>query len=141
MPYTEWQNSIFNDDGSNPMSCQDCHMPKTTARVSNRPMWLGTKEGFAKHHLVGANTVMLTLLRDNAAALDVNSSNLDLGINRARDMLHSAATVEIVSASVSNGVLEARVRVENHSGHKAPTSYPSRRMWLHFKVTGSNNNI
>jgi len=141
MPYTEWQNSIFDDLGSNPKSCQDCHMPKTTAKVSNRPMWLGTKERFAKHHLVGANTVMLTLLRDNAAALDVNSSNLDLGITRARDMLQSAATVEIVSASVANGQLEARVRVENNSGHKAPTSYPSRRMWLHFKVTDSNNNV
>ena len=116
-------------------------MPKTTAKVSNRPMWLGSRNEFAKHHLVGANTVMLTLLRDNAAALDVNSSNLDLGINRARDMLQSAATVEIVSASVNNGQLEARVRVENNSGHKAPTSYPSRRMWLHFKVTDSNNNV
>ena len=141
MPYTEWQNSIFDDAGSNPMSCQDCHMPKTTSKVSNRPRWLGTKDGFAKHQMVGANTVMLTLLRDNAAALDVTSPNLDLGITRARDMLQSAATVEIVSASVNNGVLEARVRVENNSGHKAPTSYPSRRMWINFKVTDSNNNI
>ena len=141
MPYTEWQNSSFDDAGSNPTSCQDCHMPKTTAKVSNRPRWLGTKEGFAKHHLTGANTVMLTLLRDNAAALGVNAANLDLGINRARDMLQSAATVEIVSASVANGQLEARVRVQNNSGHKAPTSYPSRRMWLHFKVTDSSNNV
>ena len=141
MPYTEWQQSIFDDAGSNPTSCQDCHMPKTTAKVSNRPMWLGSRNEFAKHHLVGANTVMLTLLRDNAAALDVTSPNLDLGITRARDMLQSAATVEIVSASVNNDVLEARVKVENNSGHKAPTSYPSRRMWLHFKVTDSNNNV
>jgi len=141
MPYTEWQNSIFDDAGSNPTSCQDCHMPKTTSKVSNRPPWLGTKNAFAKHHLVGANTVMLTLLRDNAAALDVTSSNLDLGINRARDMLQSAATIEIVSASVNNGLLEARVRVQNNSGHKAPTSYPSRRMWINFKVTDSNNNV
>jgi len=141
MPYTEWQNSIFDDAGSNPTSCQDCHMPKTTSKVSNRPMWLGTKTGFAKHHLVGANTVMLTLLRDNAAQLDVTSTNLDLSIDRARTMLQSAATVEIVSASVSNGELEARVKVQNNSGHKAPTSYPSRRMWLHFTVTDSNNTV
>ena len=141
MPYTEWQNSIFDDDGSNPTSCQDCHMPKTTSKVSNRPQWLGTKDGFAKHQLVGANTVMLTLLKDNAAVLDVNASNLDLGITRARDMLQSAATIEIVSASVNNGVLEARVRVQNNSGHKTPTAYPSRRMWIHFKITDSNNNV
>ena len=141
MPYTEWQFSIFDDGGSNPQSCQDCHMPRTTSKVSNRPMWLGAKSGFAKHHLVGANTTMLTMLRDNAAQLDVTSTNMDMGINRARAMLQSAATVEIVSASVSNGELEARVRIQNNSGHKAPTGYPSRRMWLHFKVTDSSNNV
>jgi hypothetical protein len=141
MPYTEWQHSVFDDAGSNPQSCQDCHMPKTTSKVSNRPMWLGTKDGFAKHELVGANTTMLTLLKNNASQLDVISTNLDQSISRARAMLQSAASVEIISASVSDGILEARVKVQNDSGHKAPTAYPSRRMWLNFKVTDSNNNV
>ncbi len=141
MPYTEWQFSIFDDAGSNPQSCQDCHMPQTTSKVSNRPRWLGTKNGFAKHHLVGANTTMLTMLRDNATELGVTSTDMDLGIDRARAMLQSTATVEIVSASISNGVLDARVRVQNNSGHKAPTAYPSRRMWLNFKMTDSNNTV
>ena len=141
MPYTEWQNSIFDDAGSNPQSCQDCHMPKTTSKVSNRPIWLGTKDGFARHQLVGANTTMLTLLKDNAAQLDVTSVNMDLSISRARSMLQSAVDIAFVSASVNNGVLEARVKVQNNSGHKTPTGYPSRRMWLNFKVTDSNNNV
>ncbi|MGB5676950.1 MAG: hypothetical protein WBN36_03950 [Gammaproteobacteria bacterium] len=141
MPYTEWQNSIFDDAGTNPQSCQDCHMPKTTSKVSNRPRFLGAKNGFAKHHLVGANTTMLTMLRDNAAQLDVTSTNMNASIDRARAMLQSAANIEIVSATVTEGVLEARVRVQNNSGHKAPTAYPSRRMWLHFKLTDSSNNV
>jgi hypothetical protein len=141
MPYTEWQNSSFDDAGSNPQSCQDCHLPKTKSKVSNRPRWLSAKQDFAKHHLVGANTVMLTMLKNNAAQLGVTSSNLDLGIDRARSLLQSAATVEITSASVVDGVLEARVVVRNDSGHKLPTGYPSRRAWLHLKVTDSTNKV
>lgn len=143
MPYTEWQNSIFDDTGSNPQSCQDCHMPTTTSMVSSRPQDLPARAGFAKHELVGGNTVMLNLLKENAAQLDVasSSSELDIAISRSRDMLQSSVTVEIVSASVSDGLLETRVALENHSGHKTPTGYPSRRMWLHFVVTDENNNI
>ena len=143
MPYTEWQNSIFDDAGSNPQSCQDCHMPKTTSKVSSQPGWLGAKEDFAKHQLVGANTTMLTLLKNNAAQLDVNSSaeDMDLAIQRTRAMLQSSVDLEIESAEVNDGVLEARVKLTNNSGHKTPTSYPSRRMWLNFKVTDSNNDV
>ena len=84
---------------------------------------------------------MLTMLRDNAAQLDVTSTGMDASIDRARAMLRSAASLEIVSATVTNGVLEARIRVQNNSGHKAPTAYPSRRMWLHFKLTDSSNQV
>jgi hypothetical protein len=132
---------VLNDAGTNPKGCQDCHLPKTTSRVSNRPSWLSPKEGFGKHELVGANTTMLTLLRDNAAQLDVTSTNLQLGIDRAREMLKSAANIEIIATSVVDGILEVRIRIENNSGHKTPTAYPSRRMWLHFKVTDSAGNV
>ncbi|MEW8475072.1 MAG: hypothetical protein AB2652_20170 [Candidatus Thiodiazotropha endolucinida] len=141
MPYTEWENSVFADDGSQPQSCQDCHMPKTTSKVSNRPDWLVAKNSFAQHHLAGANTVMLTMLKNNATQFDVISGELDQGINRARSMLQSAVSVTLASVAINNGNLEAAVRLTNLSGHKAPTSFPSRRMWLHFKVTDSQNNV
>lgn len=116
-------------------------MPKTTARISSRPRWVGTKSDFAKHHFAGANTTMLTLLRDNADELDVISPNMDLAIDRARAMLQSAATIDIVSATVTNNTFQARLKVQNESGHKVPTAYPSRRMWIHFKVIDSEGKI
>ncbi len=140
-PYTEWQHSNFSDTGSTPQTCQQCHMPQTRSIVSNRPNWLLAKNGFAKHHLVGANTFMLTMLRDNAAALDVNPGGLDLSISRAREMLKSSVSMEIVSAKIEESMLDAVIKLKNNSGHKTPTSYPSRRMWLHFKVTDSLGKI
>ncbi|MEJ2330839.1 MAG: multiheme c-type cytochrome [Gammaproteobacteria bacterium] len=141
MPYTEWENSIFSDSGSNPTSCQDCHMPATSSRVSTRPSTLPVRENFAKHRFSGANTVMLTLLRDNAAALDVDVTRIDANITRSREMLQSAVRLDILSADIEDDEAEIRLRLTNNSGHKAPTSYPSRRMWLHVRVTDSNGQV
>ena len=90
MPYTEWENSIFSDTGSNPTSCQECHMPVTSSKISTRPSTLPVRENFAKHRFSGANTVMLTLLRDNAVALDVDVTSIDANITRSREMLQNA---------------------------------------------------
>ena len=141
MPYTEWEHSIFSDTGSNPASCQDCHMPVTSSTISTRPSTLPVRENFAKHRFAGANTVMLTLLRDNADALDVDINNIDANITRSREMLQSAVTLEILSAGIDDDEAEIRLRLTNHSGHKAPTGYPSRRMWLHLRATDSNGEI
>src|SRR5258706_1038069 len=45
-----------------------------------------------------------------------------------------AAKVAIESAEIRNGRLEAAISVENLGGHKLPTAYPSRRVWLHVTV-------
>ena len=141
MPYTEWEHSIFSDTGSNPKSCQDCHMPATSSKVSTRPSTLPVRDEFAKHRFSGANTVLLTLLRDNAAALDVDVRNIDANIARSRAMLQSAVKLEILSAEIEDGEAAIRLRLTNNSGHKAPTGYPSRRMWLHIRVTDSNGEV
>jgi hypothetical protein len=141
MPYTEWENSIFSDTGSNPTSCQECHMPVTSSKISTRPSTLPVRENFAKHRFSGANTVMLTLLRDNAVALDVDVTSIDANITRSREMLQNAVRLEILSAGIDDDEAEIRLRLTNHSGHKVPTGYPSRRMWLHLRVTDSNGQV
>ena len=136
MVYTEWENSVF-ARGSEKQSCQDCHMPHTDGvKLSTRPRWLGARDAFATHTLAGANTVMLNLLANNATQLDVDASGIDAGIQRGREMLRGSGGIEILSSSLSNGKLTVDLKVRNDSGHKLPTSYPSRRVFIHFKVTG-----
>ncbi len=42
------------------------------------------------------------------------------------------------SVDVRNGRLDAAISVENLGGHKLPTAYPSRRVWLHVTVRDRN---
>jgi hypothetical protein len=49
-----------------------------------------------------------------------------------------AARLTIRNIDSSNGRLNADVFVENLTGHKLPTAFPSRRAWLHFQVLDRN---
>src|SRR5262249_16749454 len=46
----------------------------------------------------------------------------------------------IRNVHVSAGKLMAEVFVENLTGHKLPTAFPSRRAWIHFAVRDQNGN-
>jgi hypothetical protein len=136
MVFTEWKNSDFRTGGSKEQTCQGCHMPVVagTVQIASRPGEVQRRAGFAAHDFLGANTEMLSILDANRSQLGVRATGLAAQIDRTRQFLKTAATIEVLSASVSNGVLEARVRVTNQTGHKLPTGYPSRRAWIHFLV-------
>jgi len=141
MVFSEWENSDFGS-GVTKTSCQDCHMPASDgARVANRPRFLATRDEFGKHTLIGANTVMLDILANNREELGVTATGFDVAIARTREFLNSAANVEVLSGDVVNGMLEVVLKVSNKSGHKLPTSYPSRRAYLHFVVQDGAGNI
>ncbi|WP_455200851.1 multiheme c-type cytochrome [Kaarinaea lacus] len=141
MVYSEWENSSF-ASGPTARSCQDCHMPKTDGvKIANRPQFLTQRDNFARHTLVGANTAMLDILSRNKDALAVTAESFDLSILRARAMLESAADIEVVSQNLLDNELTVQLRINNHSGHKLPTSFPSRRVYIHFVVRDSADNI
>ncbi len=145
MVYSEWDNSDFRDGGSQARSCQSCHMPLVPGamKIANRPGSVTARTGFSEHSFVGANTVMMDMLNQNAAALGVTASSADFdqSIARSRAFLQTAASVEILSAELLAGNLTVVLKVNNLSGHKLPSAYPSRRVYIHFRAQDDNGQV
>jgi len=143
MVYSEWENSDYNEGGSLEQSCQDCHMPKV-----DEPVRLATagsqqlRENFREHTFLGANTVMQSMLHNNKEALGINPDiDFQPSIERNRLFLKTAATLEVVNTERSEDNLRVDVRVTNNTGHKLPSGYHSRRVYLHVLVTDGNGQV
>ncbi len=137
--YTEWQNSDYADNGANPQSCQDCHMPSADGvRIATRPRRLAPVDDFKRHLFAGANTVVLDMLDKNRDELGVTTSGIADAVDTARGFLKTSAELRLVSAERSDGTLDVELEVINLSGHKLPTGYPSRRVWIDFQVVDAN---
>ena len=137
MPYQEWLASEFKDK----QSCQNCHMPvvQENTRVANT---LGhPREGVSRHVFVGGNFFMLRVLNKFRNDLGVIAlpQEFEAAANRTVDHLKAnTAQVTIDQVDVNAGRLQADITVQNLSGHKFPTAYPSRRAWLHVTVKDRN---
>ena len=141
--YTEWLFSDYRKGGPLEQSCQDCHMP-----VLEEPVILGEgaqqkRAGFREHTFLGANTVMQSMMRDFSEELGIPPGlDFDASIARNRDFLATSASLEVVdlvqSAGAEGEQLEFDVKVVNETGHKLPSGYHSRRVWLHVQVTDEN---
>lgn len=136
MPYSEWDHSDFRVGGSKEKSCQACHMPKVEGRVkiATRPMRLSARPDFSEHSFFGANTTMMDILNTNRSELDISATGFEQSIVDTRKLLESSATLEIVSKQIIGNQLKVTLKVNNTAGHKLPTSYPSRRAFIHFLV-------
>jgi hypothetical protein len=133
MPYQEWLQSDYKDK----QSCQNCHMPvvEEMVRVTNT---MGRyREGMARHTFVGGNFFMQRMLNKYRDELGVAAlpEEFEAAATRTVEQLRSKTTqIAIDSVDVNAGRLQAEISVQNLTGHKFPTAYPSRRAWLHFTV-------
>jgi hypothetical protein len=135
-PYTEWQNSGFG--GVAP--CQSCHMPQAKGGVviSLMPVRLAPRQPFYQHWFVGGNALMLGILAGWGSELEVtaDAAHFDATQTRVVDQIgERTASLTVDSLELEDGVLMATLRVAALTGHKFPTSFPSRRAWLHVAVT------
>ncbi|MCX7096681.1 MAG: multiheme c-type cytochrome [Methylococcales bacterium] len=139
MVYSEWEYSNYATN--NIKTCQSCHMSRANGvAISNRPSSIPLRDGFAMHEFVGANKLMLDIFDNNKPQLGVLANNFAETIGKTQAMLASAATVTPLTSHLgSDNVLDFTLMVKSDTGHKLPTSYPSRRVILHVKVTDANN--
>jgi hypothetical protein len=140
-PYLEWGNSVFPGQD---IQCQTCHMPEIDYPVviSNMPVWLNARTPFAKHYFVGANVFMLKILKSHGSEIGVTATPTQFDSTIARTLrLLQEKTADISASYRWQGIdtLEIKVAVENKTGHKFPTAYPSRRAWLYLGLKDGNS--
>lgn len=159
-PYLEWRNSHFNDESVEQLatarSCQSCHMPQLD--VDGQPIrtnlahnpggrdfpFLSPRAPFGRHTLVGANAFMTRMLRDNAKQLGVTASReaMDASLAQISHVLkHETAELTIGEIKQEASNLHIPVTIKNLAGHKLPTAYPSRRVWIRLLVKDAHQQV
>jgi hypothetical protein len=133
MPFQEWQHSAYRDE----RSCQSCHMPVVREPVAIASVLGEPRDGLARHTFVGGNFFMLRMLNRYRSELGVPAlpQELEAAAHAAADFLRNeTATLTIARGEVTGGRLTIDLAVENLTGHKLPTAYPSRRAWIRLAV-------
>jgi hypothetical protein len=133
MPYLEWLHSDYRQK----QSCQSCHMPEVKEAVPITKVLGVPRQGLHRHVFVAGNffmTEMLNRYRDELAVLAQPQELTKAAQNTVTFLQNQTARLQIAGAERDQTHLQFDVSVENLGGHKLPTAYPSRRVWLHVVV-------
>lgn len=134
VPYLEWQNSAF---PSEQQTCQSCHMPVVAEHTPIASVLGEPRAGVSRHTFRGGNSFMLRILDRYRGELGVAASTGDLerAIRANTSFLqHDTASLSVDRLERSGDRLNVDLTVVNRSGHKLPTGYPARRVWIDLTV-------
>lgn len=140
MPYQEWLHSDYRDK----RTCQSCHMPEVQEAVPITALFGSPRVGMHRHEFIGANFFMQRILNGHRDELGVAAlaPELSSAADRTAHFLQTqSARVSIHNLRTTAAGLSMDVLVENLTGHKLPTAYPSRRSWLHVVVRDSAGRV
>ena len=138
VPYQEWLHSEYREK----RSCQSCHMPVVEEDVAITSVLGQPRAGVSRHVFVGGNFFVQRILNRYRSELGVAALPEEMNAAAQRTVAHfqsESARVSIDKLEVRGARLEAEVSIENLAGHKLPTAYPSRRVWLHLVVRDRND--
>jgi hypothetical protein len=147
--YLEWRNSVYSYESKGvteeTRSCQACHMPDVgPTRLAHNPggrdfPFLDERPEVRSHRIVGGNARLLDLLAAGGEALGAPGTPeqyRDTARATREQLQGRTAELALEDPRVEDGRLRAEVRVTNRAGHKLPTGFPSRRVWLELEVEG-----
>jgi hypothetical protein len=140
-PYLEWRYSAYRAE----RSCQSCHMPEVSERVAVASVLGVPRANVSRHEFRGGNFFMLRMLNRYRNELGVEALPQELEATERSTVHHlqtATSSVVVHRVSVNGGRLAADIAVGNKAGHKLPSAYPSRRVWLELRVyDGGGNSV
>jgi len=139
VPYQEWLHSDYRAT----RSCQSCHMPELVEDTPITSVLGEPRPRLSQHTFRGGNAFMLGILNRYRGELGVTAlpQELDTAIRETEEYLGASAQLTLDTARVRGSTLELDVGVASLSGHKLPTAYPARRVWLHVRVTDATGAV